>query len=199
MSAFRFILLTILLTATTAAQQSPQPCAGLPAGKHAVLERMTADFGLTCEQELKIEPLLHDEESVTRPLLRFTSFSAEQQRAVMLKIKLAARRQIRSLLTLEQEKLMDVDMQNVARSSAKGGRSAVQSGSGPGNSDALENEEALSKAVMNYIALRPEEKKAIVLEIKRAIRADSRQQLTSKQQRALDSEIADLSKSAPRN
>src|SRR5215813_9302345 len=85
-------------TSQQAAQQAA-PCAGLPPGKHALLEKMTAVLGLTCEQQLKIEPLLHNEESVSKPLLRFPSFSRDERQAVMLKIKLAARRQIRPLLT----------------------------------------------------------------------------------------------------
>src|ERR1035438_10113029 len=40
-------------------QDQPPACPGLPPGKHSLLERMTAQFGLTCDQELKIEPLLH--------------------------------------------------------------------------------------------------------------------------------------------
>jgi hypothetical protein len=194
MSVFRFAFVTMLLAATAAAQQSPPPCAGLPPGKHALLERMTADFGLTCEQELKIEPLLHDEESVTKPLLRFTSFSTDQKQAVMVKIKLAARRQIRSLLTPDQQKLLDVDMENVARSPRKPGKASAENGNVPARTDALEDEETLSKAVMNYAALKPEEKKAMVLEIKRAARADGNQRLTADQQRKLDSEIAELSR-----
>ena len=190
------LLLSSLLHATEIARQSPQPCAGLPTGKHALLERMAADFGLTCEQQLKIERLLHDEESVSKPLLRFTSFTADQRQAVMTKIKLAARRQIRPLLTPEQQKLLDLDMENVARAPRKGGQNFAQTGIGPGSpkTDALDDEEVLSRAVMNYAGLRAEEKKEIVLEIKRAARTDGNQRLTPEQQRKLDSDIAELSK-----
>jgi hypothetical protein len=196
MSVFRFALLACALSATARAAQPPQPCEGLPPGRHALLERMTADFGLTCAQELKIEPLLHDEESVTKPLLRFTSFSSEQQQAVMVKIKLAARRQIRSLLTPDQQKLLDIDMESVARAPAKRGKSSGQaaSGSATARTDALEDEETLCRGVMNYAALKPDEKKAIVLDVKRAARADANQGLTADQQRKLDSEIAELSR-----
>src|ERR1700693_3972591 len=106
MKTSRFDVMTLLLCAAAAAQQATPPCAGLPPGKHSLLERLTAQLTLTCEQELKIEPLLHDEESVTKPLLKFTSFSREDQQGVMLTIKLAARRQIRGFLTAEQQKSM---------------------------------------------------------------------------------------------
>ena len=55
-------------------------CEGIPPGRHAQLERMTAAMKLTCDQQLKIEPLLHDEESVTKPLLRFASFPTNSDR-----------------------------------------------------------------------------------------------------------------------
>ena len=139
--------------------------------------------------------LLHDEESVTKPLLRFTSFSSDQKQAVMVTIKLAARRQIRSLLTPEQQKLMDVDMQNVAKTAKKGSQPAAKSGdNSAAKADALDEEEALSRAVTNYAALTAAEKKAMLLDVKRAGRADANQRLTLDQQKKLDSEIAELSR-----
>src|SRR5260370_25265598 len=90
------------------------PCAGLPPGKHSLLERFAADFGLTCEQQLKVEPLLHAEESVSKPLLAFAAFTSEEQQAVMLKIKLAARRQVRALLTPDQQNKMDAEIESTA-------------------------------------------------------------------------------------
>src|SRR6201996_455961 len=76
-------------------------------GKHLLLEKMTADFNLTCAQKDKIEPLLHDEESVSKPLLAFDAFTPEEKQAMMLKVKLAARAQIRPLLTPDQQKKSD--------------------------------------------------------------------------------------------
>jgi hypothetical protein len=184
------------MTASAAvAQPAAQPCAGLPPGRHSLLERMTADFGLTCEQELKIEPLLHDEESVSKPLLRFTSFSAQEQRAVMTRIKLAARRQIRPLLTPDQQKLLDQDMEQVAAAGQKGRKSgASKKDSASAAAGTLESEEALSKAIVAYAALTPQEKRAMLLDVKRAARRDSTLQLTPAQQKQLDAEIEELSK-----
>jgi hypothetical protein len=50
---------------------------------------------------------------------------------------------------------------------------------------------------MKYAALLPDEKAAIVLQVKRAARADSRLELTPDQQKTLDGEIQELSKGAP--
>jgi hypothetical protein len=94
------------LALSIALVQTPVKCEGLPPGKHANLERMADAMNLTCEQQLKIEPLLHDEESVSKPLLRFTSFSRADRDEFMNKIKIAARRQIREQLKPEQQRWM---------------------------------------------------------------------------------------------
>ncbi len=200
MELLRLAALTVLFADTpapaaapTAAPPSPSPCAGLPPGKHSLLERMAAGFGLTCEQQLKIEPLLHDEESVTRPLRRFTSFSPEQRQAVMLKIKLAARRQIRPLLTPDQQARLDEDMENVGKAPGRGGRGGGRNDLGA-EAEALEDEEALSRAVTSYAALTADEKRSMLIEIKRAARADDGRHLSPDQQKKLDLEIAALSK-----
>jgi hypothetical protein len=185
-----FALGALALTAAAAVQQAPAPCAGLPPGKHAVLERMTADFGLTCEQQLKAEVILHSEESVSRPLLKFSSFTAEQHQQVMTSIKLAARRQIRPLLNPEQQTKLDRDMDEVA----KGAKTGTGKKAAPAPSAApLDDEEALSAAVMNYDALTASEKQTIVRQVKRAARDDPNLHLTADQQKKLDSEIAALS------
>jgi hypothetical protein len=191
-------LRTILLCAAaaipaisqTAIAQDATPCAGLPPGKHSLLERFTADFGLTCEQQLKVEPLLHDEESVSKPLLAFAAFTPEEQQAVMLKIKLAARRQVRTLLTADQQKKMDGEIENTAQGGSKGGKKGPKK-EAP-KVDPFENEEALSKAVMNYAALMPEEKTALVLQVKQAARRDHTLELTPDQQKKIDDDIQQL-------
>jgi hypothetical protein len=105
---------------------------------------MAAAFGLTCEQQLKIEPLLHDEESVTKPLLRCTSLSDDDRQGIMLKVKLVARRQIRTQLTPDQQKLMDQEIEQVARSGKKPGKGGAARKDGT-TSKGLEDEEALAK------------------------------------------------------
>ena len=176
---------------TSSAVTAPA-CAGLPPGKHVNLERMTALFGLTCEQELKIEPLLHNEESVSKPLLRFAAFTSEEKQAVMLKIKVAARRQIRTLLTPDQQKKMDEEIENIAKSGGKtgGGKNAKESDV---KIDPFDSEEALSQAILNYSALTPDEQKALVLLVKTAARRNEDSQLSAEQLSKLDADIRQLS------
>ena len=185
-------LAAALLSIATAAsaQTAPPPCAGLPPGRHALLERMTAQFGLTCEQELKIEPLLHDEESVTKPLLKVTSFTREQQQKVMLTIKLAARRQVRQYLTADQQKGMDAEVESVSKGDGGKKKDAKAVEAVPG----LGVEEELSAAIVKYAALNAEEKKAMLLKVKTAARKNAALQLTAEQQAKLDSEIRNLEK-----
>jgi hypothetical protein len=187
----RILFATALTAAALAAQQPAAPCAGLPPGKHSLLERFTDQFGLTCEQQLKVEPLLHAEESVSKPLLAFAAFAPEEQQGVMLKIKMAARRQVKSLLTAEQQKLMDGEIESVAKSGSKGGKKGAPK-KAPPKVDGFEHEEALSAAVMNYAALTPAEKTALVLQVKQAARRDNPLDLTAEQQKKIDADIQRL-------
>jgi hypothetical protein len=164
------------------------PCAGLPPGKHSLLERFTEQFTLTCEQQLKIEPLLHAEESVSKPLLAFAAFTPEEQQGVMLKVKVAARRQIRGLLTPDQQKLMDSEIESVTKAASKGGKKGAPK-KAPPKVDPYENEEGLSQAVMNYAALSPDEKKAIVMQIKQAAVKDDSLGLTPEQRKKIEADL----------
>jgi hypothetical protein len=193
MKSLRVILLSAAAVLPAASQTAPAaaattPCAGLPGGKHALLERFTAEFDLTCEQQLKIEPLLHAEESVSKPLLAFAAFTPEEQQAVMLKIKLAARRQVRGLLTPDQQKKMDGEIETTA----KGGRKKGAPKKAAPKVDPFENEEALSNAIQNYAALMPEEKTAMVLQVKQAARRDNTLELSADQQKKIDGDIKQL-------
>jgi hypothetical protein len=179
-------LLAILFAAATLqAQTAPTPCAGLPPGKHSLLERFTEQFGLTCEQQLKIEPLLHAEESVSKPLLAFAAFSPEEQRAVMTKIKLAARRQIKAMLTADQQKEMDKEIESVTASATKGGKKGPPK-KAPPKVDGFENEETLSGAIQGYAALMPEEKTALIAQVKRAA---LNLELTAEQRKKIEGDL----------
>jgi hypothetical protein len=182
-------LLTFAAALPAFAQDAP--CAGLPPGKHSLLERFTTDFGLTCEQQLKVEPLLHAEESVSKPLLAFGAFTSDEQQAVMLKIKLAARRQVRALLTTDQQKKMDTEIESTARGGSKGGKKGAPK-KAPAKVDAFANEEALSTAIRNYAALEPAEKAAMILQVKQAARRDNTLELTADQQKQIDTDIHQL-------
>jgi hypothetical protein len=195
----KFALTLLLAVAPVLAQDAaPAKCEGLPPGKHANLERMTAAMKLTCEQQLKIEPLLHDEESVSKPLLAFTSFSPEERSEFMNTIKIVARRQIKGQLTPEQQKWMDGDIESVKSGGGGGGKKGGGKAAPPKEAvtaaNALDDEEKLSKATMAYSALNPDEKRVLVLQVKKAARKDSNLPLTPEQQKKLDSEIQELSK-----
>jgi hypothetical protein len=77
---------------------------------HRLLDRWTKAFGLTEEQRLWIEPQLHAEESLTKPVLGYKALNKEERRRILEIIKLAARRQVRILLTPGQQKLMDKEI-----------------------------------------------------------------------------------------
>lgn len=206
--ALSALSLTLTLSASATGQKTSEPsaapnavsaaapaCSGLPPGRHVNLERMTDLFGLTCEQELKIEPLLHNEESVSKPLLRFSAFSQEEKQAVMLKIKLAARRQIQTMLTPDQQKKMDVEIESVAKGGAKSGGNKNKSIASDASISPFDNEEQLSEAITNYSALTPDEKKEMVLQVKTAARQNDGSQLTAEQVAKLDADIKQLSAS----
>src|SRR5579871_2170825 len=187
-----FAIIAALLAAISVVGQeaAPAKCEGLPPGRHANLERMTAGMNLTCEQQLKIEPLLHEEESVSKPLQKFSSFSADERGGVMDQVKIAARRQIREQLKPEQQKWMDNDIESVKG----GGKKTADIKTAPAGGDPLADEQALSQAVMAYSAFTAAEKKSIVLQVKKAARNDSSLSLTTEQQKKLDAEIEGLSK-----
>jgi Spy/CpxP family protein refolding chaperone len=151
---------------------TPAQC-GIP-GHHALLERMTEAFMLTCDQELKLEPLLHDEESVSKPLINFAAFTPDEKKAVMQEVKVAARKQILPLLTPDQQVKMNQEIETVSN-----GGEGLQKGNGTRSGggkkkaeaapiDPFQAEEALSLAISKYAALSDAEKKALILKVKQA-------------------------------
>jgi hypothetical protein len=157
----------------------------LPPGNHKLLETMTKNFGLTMDQELEIEPLLHDEESVSKPILGFAAFTPEEQKAMLLTVKVAARRQIRPLLTAEQQTKLDEETAGLSKKSGKGGKksstdkSATATNAAPAQATAqaapakpkkvtVSTEESLTKAILEYSALTAEEKQTMIAKVKEA-------------------------------
>ena len=166
-------------------------------GNHALLEKMAASFDLTCAQEDKIEPLLHDEESVSKPLLAFDAFSAEEKQAMMLKVKLAARAQIRPLLTPEQQKKSDAEAASVAAAGAepkKGGKKGATPKKVATQDDAFKGEESLSAAIGAYTAFSVAERKQYILEVKQAALRDGSPAMTTDQVAHINADIAVLQK-----
>ena len=159
-------------------------------GHHALLEKMTDAFGLTCKQEDIIEPLLHDEESVTKPLLAFTAFTPEERQGVMLKIKLAARVQIRPYLTPDQQVKSDAEAAATANASAGGGKGGKAA---PKAAEGFAAEEALSDAISAYSAFTPAQKKELLLQVKQAARRPDAPSLTPEQAAKIDADIKKLS------
>jgi hypothetical protein len=186
------VLIASPLLAQTAASDAATPprvdnpnCPEI-VGKHMLLEKMTDAFALTCKQEDIIEPLLHDEESVTKPLLAFPAFTPEERQGVMIKIKLAARVQIRPYLTPEQQTKSDAEAAATAQSAAGGGKG----GKTVKQVDPFTAEESLSNAINAYSAFTPDQKKALVLQVKQASRRDGAPVLTPAQGAKIDGDIA---------
>jgi hypothetical protein len=158
-------------------------------GHHALLEKMTDAFGLTCKQEQVIEPMLHDEESVTKPLLSYAAFTPEERRGMMLKIKLAARTQIRPFLTPDQQKKSDEEAAATAEASAGGGKG----GKTVKVVEPFTAEESLSDAIVKYAAFSDAQKKELVLQVKQAARRAGAPELTPEQGAKIDADIKKLS------
>jgi hypothetical protein len=176
--------------ATPTSQRIGNPNCPEILGKHMLLEKMTDAFGLTCKQEDIIEPLLHDEESVTKPLLAFTAFTPDERQGVMLKIKLAARVQIRPFLTPEQQIKSDAEAAATAAASAggKGGGKAA-----PKPTDPFAAEETLSNAISAYSAFTPAQKTELQLQVKKASRRPDAPTMTAEQATKIDADIKKLS------
>jgi hypothetical protein len=155
-----------------AASGSPTPASCGLAGHHALLERMAAAFSLSCDQILKIEPLLHEEESVSKPLEAFSPFSPDEKKAVMQELKVAARKRILLELTPEQQTKMNEEIDTVS----KGGEGLQKGNSGGGKKsaapvpavDPFQAEETLSHAIANYSAFTDTEKKDLISKVKQA-------------------------------
>jgi len=201
MSRTTITLLAILIgpTAVAAQQQpaapaSPEKLKELPPGRHALMERLTQHLNLTMDQELEIEPILHAEESVTKPLLKYSALTPDEQQGIMTTIKLAARRQIRPLLTPEQQKGMDQESENVRQASKKGGGKKGGAAKAPDTKpDVFADEEALSSAIVAYAALNADEKHAMLVEVKQAARR-SADAFTAEQRMKIDADLEQLAK-----
>jgi len=175
---------------TPASQKIENPNCPEIVGHHALLEKMTDAFGLTCKQEQVIEPMLHDEESVTHPLLAFMAFTPDERRAVMLKIKLAARVQIRPYLTPEQQTKSDAEAAATAEASAGGGKGGKAA---PKAAEGFAAEETLSNAIAVYSAFTPAQKSELLLQVKKAALRPDAPSLTPEQAAKIDADIKKLS------
>ena len=169
-------------------KQADKPLCPEITGKHLLLERMTADYDLTCPQQDKIEPILHLEESVSKPLLSFNAFTVEEKQAMMLKIKLAARVQIRPLLTPDQQKKSDAEAASLTDTKKANKKDAVPKKVAK-QDDPFKGEEELSAAIAAYTAFSVKERQQLILEVKQAARRDGAPTITSDQQTKIDADI----------
>jgi hypothetical protein len=149
---------------TNSPAPTPEKLKVLPPGNHKLLENMTKSFGLTMDQELEIEPLLHDEESVSKPILGFAAFTPAEKKEALLTIKLAARRQIRPLLTAEQQPKLDEETASLTNSASAN----TPAGGSKKKKAAAVDEDTLTKAIMAYAALTDAEKQAMIAKVKEA-------------------------------
>lgn len=193
--------------AASAASGPPTPAqCGIP-GHHALLERMTEAFVLDCPQELKLEPLLHDEESVSKPLINFAAFTPDEKKAVMQEVKVAARKQILPLLTPVQQAKMNSEIDTVAKGGeglqkGNGGKGGGGKGGGKAGGakkadaapiDPFMAEESLSDAIAKYAALSDAQKKELILKVKMASRRSDAPAMTPEQSAKVDAEIKQMS------
>jgi hypothetical protein len=83
-------------------------------------------------------------------------------------------------------------MDGEIETTAKGGGRKGAPKKAASNVDPFGNEEALSNAIQNYAALMPEEKTAMVLQVKQAARRDNTLELSADQQKKIDGDIKQL-------
>jgi hypothetical protein len=147
------------------------------------------ELRLSCQQEVRILPLMHDAEAVSKPLLVYAAFTPEERQAMQLKVELAARAKVRPFLLPEQQTRSDAEAASeVAKASKKSGKKKMP----PVSAEAFASEEALSSALDLYSALTTAQKKEMILEVKQAARRDGAPALTQEQAAKIDADIAFL-------
>ena len=158
-------------------------------GSHPLLEELSRELSLTCSQQVRILPLMHDEEAVSNPLLVYAALTPEERQAMLLKLELAARAQVRPFLMPEQQRKSDVEAASLAgKAPKKMGKKKMA----PASGDAFASEEALSSALDLYHALTAAQRKDMILQVKEAARRDGAPFLTPEQAVRIDADIAFL-------
>jgi len=158
-------------------------------GQHPLLEKLTMQLHLSCQQEVRILPLMHDEEAVAKPVLAYAAFSPEERQAMVQQLELAARMKVPPFLLPEQQTKNDAEAANEAgKAPKKVGKKKTQQVS----ADAFASEEALSGALDTYSALTVAQKKDMILQVKQAARRDGSAALTPEQAAKIDADIAYL-------
>lgn len=158
-------------------------------GSHPLLEELSRELGLSCVQEVKILPLIHDQEAVSKSLVVYAAFTPEERQAMSLKLELAARAQVRPFLLPDQQRKSDAEAASLAgKAQKKMGKKKLP----PASSDAFVSEEALSSALDLYHALTAAQRKDMILQVKQAARRDGAPPVTPEQAAKIDADIAFL-------
>jgi len=155
-------------------------------GQHELLDRMASDYSLSCAQEDKIQPLLHGEEGVFTPLLAYAAFTPEERQAMMVQIVVAWRTAIRPILTPSQQKKSDKEIAKLQADAPKKSKKPLV------QADAFAGEEDLTRAIALCAAFTYEQKRDLILQVKRAARRDGAPPLTAEQTAKIDKDIAQL-------
>ncbi|MGD0445247.1 MAG: hypothetical protein ABSA39_15030 [Edaphobacter sp.] len=158
------------------------------AGQHPLLEELSRELHLTCAQEVRILPLMHDEEAVSKPLLAYAAFTAEERQAMLLKVELAARAKVGPFLLPDQQKKNNEEAASLASKAPKKMGKKMP----PASADGFASEEALSGALDSYSALTMAQKKDMILAVKLAARRDGAPALSAEQATKIDADIAFL-------
>ena len=178
----------------SSSQESDDDDTGVPfcpqiVGQHPLLDELARELHFTCPQEVEILPLMRDEEAVIKPLLVYAAFTAEERQAMLLKVELAARTQVRPFLLSDQQRKSDAEAASVA---GKAPKKIGKKKTAPVSVDAFASEEALSSALDLYSALTVAQKKDMILRVKQAARRDGAPALTPEQAAKIDADIAFL-------
>lgn len=155
-------------------------------GQHPLLETLTRELSLTCEQEVRILPQVHDEEAVSKPLLAYPAFTPEERQAMLLQVEIAVRTRVRQFVSPEQQKKIDAETARLENKPPKANKKKMP----PVSADAFASEEDLSGALDSYSALTVTQKKEMILQVKRAARREGAPTLTADQAAKIDADIA---------
>ena len=155
-------------------------------GTHPLLDKMASDYGLSCTQEDKIQPLLHGEEAVLTPLFAYGAFTPEEKQAMMAQVVIAWRVPIRPVLTPSQQKKSDKEIAKLQADAPKKSKKT------PAQADAFAGEEDLTRAIATSAAFTYEQKLNFILQVKQAARRDGAPPLTPEQAAKIDADIAKL-------
>ena len=156
---------------------------------------MTGDLRLTCDQQAKLAPLLHQEESLFRSLRAFAAFTPEQKQAMLLKVDVAVHTQVRPMLDPGQQKKTARKLESLMaeeQDPKKIEKHAARLKSSEVPADPYASEEQLSSDIAAFRMLTVNDRKAMILQVKQAARREGVAPLGSEQAAKIDADIRKL-------